>query len=83
MTIVSFAAVFASFGVGQATGGYFAALVLIAGIFTGSALWWFILSLGVGVFRARVNVTHLRFINKAAGAVIGGFGLAAVVSVWL
>ena len=82
MTIVSFGAVFASFGVGQGSNGHIAALVLIAGIVTGSALWWLILSLGVGMFRSRVHVAHLGFVNRAAGIVIGGFGVAALVSIW-
>ncbi len=82
MTIISFGAVFASFGVGQGSRGHLAALVLIAGIVTGSALWWLILSLGVGVFRTRIRVTYLGFVNRAAGIVIGGFGVAALVSIW-
>ena len=40
MTILSFAAIFAGLGVPLNQGDYVGASVLVAGIFTGSALWW-------------------------------------------
>jgi threonine/homoserine/homoserine lactone efflux protein len=45
MTILSFAAVFAGFGLG-ATPDYLAASALVAGVFLGSALWWLLLCCG-------------------------------------
>src|SRR5215472_15915918 len=39
MTILSFVAVFSSFGLG-ASPDYFSATTLVAGVFIGSALWW-------------------------------------------
>lgn len=80
MTVFSFGAVFASFGIAPDRDGYLGATVLIGGIVSGSALWWIILSLGVDFFRDRLAPAHLGLINRAAGAVIGGFGLAALVT---
>jgi threonine/homoserine/homoserine lactone efflux protein len=79
MTILSFVAIFA--GVGLATeasagaANYAAALWLVAGVFCGSASWWLLLSGGVSLLRSRLNATALRWVNRAAGAVIAGFGL--------
>ena len=80
MTIVSFAAVFASFGVGTRGGGYASAVILILGIVSGSALWWFTLSFGVGYFRSRFTLRHMGIVNKVAGVIVGGFGVGALVS---
>jgi arginine exporter protein ArgO len=54
--------------------------VLVLGVFIGSALWWLILSGGVGAFRARFNSRGLRWVNGASGVVIAAFGLLALLS---
>jgi len=52
LTILSFAAVFAGFGLGgRAQTDYATAWGLVGGVFTGSALWWLLLSGGVGLVR--------------------------------
>jgi threonine/homoserine/homoserine lactone efflux protein len=80
MTIISFAAIFAGLGLASASGSYGSAGVLVLGVFSGSALWWFILSGGVGLFRARFNPAGLRWVNRISGVIIIGFGLFALVS---
>jgi threonine/homoserine/homoserine lactone efflux protein len=40
LTILSFAAIFAGLGLATATGSYSAALILVLGVFLGSAAWW-------------------------------------------
>ena len=76
-TILSFVAVFAGFGLGQAA-DYAAAVVLVLGVFTGSALWWMILSGGVGLIRNRVNVQWMKAINRLSGCILLAFGLYAL-----
>ena len=80
MTILSFAAVFAGLGLGAAGGGYGAAAVLVLGVFAGSALWWLALSGAVGLLRHRVTPRGLRWVNRASGTIIAGFGLLALLS---
>jgi arginine exporter protein ArgO len=80
MTILSFAAIFAGLGVASASGDYVSAVVLVLGVFLGSALWWLILSGGVGLFRARFNSHWLRWVNRISGVIITGFGLLALLS---
>src|SRR5688572_18022009 len=51
MTILSFVAVFAGFGVAISS-DYTNATILVLGVFLGSAAWWLILSTGVGLLRS-------------------------------
>lgn len=81
MTILAFTAVFAGLGIGSATGNYQAAALLVLGVFCGSAAWWLILSGGVGLFRSKFTPRALGWVNKAAGIVILGFGVLAILSV--
>ncbi len=80
MTILSFAAIFAGLGVASSGGNYISAGVLVVGVFIGSALWWLILSGGVGVFRGKFNYQGLQWVNRISGAIIAGFGLFALLS---
>jgi threonine/homoserine/homoserine lactone efflux protein len=73
MTIFSFAAVFAGFGFGNTAGNYLNAVILVAGVFTGSALWWLALSGTTGLIRHKFTAKHLRWINRISGIVILGF----------
>ncbi len=57
-----------------------AAVVLVAGVASGSALWWTILSTGVGLFRAQVTPGVLVWVNRVSGVVIAGFGVAALLA---
>lgn len=77
-TILSFTAIFASLRLGEAAGSYGAAAVLICGVFLGSATWWLILSELVGVFRERFTPAWMRRVNRGAGMLLLGFGVAAL-----
>lgn len=79
MTILSFAAIFAGVGAGAGGGSYGTAALLVAGVFTGSALWWLALSGGVSLFRQRVDRRALLWVNRVSGVVITAFGLLALV----
>ncbi len=78
MTILSFAAIFAGLGLAGAAGNYASASTLVLGVFLGSAAWWFILSAGAGAVRERMTPAGLRWVNRASGAIIAGFGLLAL-----
>ena len=80
LTILSFAAVFAGFGMSSAGRGYGSAAQLVLGVFVGSALWWLVLSTGAGRLRTRFAARHFQWINTASGAVIAAFGLIALLS---
>ncbi|WP_416839514.1 LysE family translocator [Haloferax sp. DFSO52] len=78
VTILAFVGIFAGLGVGL-SGTYVDAAVLVVGVTTGSALWWFLLSTGVSLFRTRFTRPVLRRVNQLAGVVIGGFGVFVLV----
>jgi threonine/homoserine/homoserine lactone efflux protein len=80
MTILSFTAVFAGLGIGTATGDYGSAALLVLGVSSGSAAWWLILSGGVSLFRSKFTPRALGWVNRAAGIVILGFGVLAILS---
>ena len=78
MTILSFAAIFAGLSQSETGGGYTLVSTLVAGVFAGSALWWLLLSMGVGLVRSKLEPVALRWINRASGALILGFGVVAL-----
>jgi threonine/homoserine/homoserine lactone efflux protein len=80
LTIISFAAVFAGLGLGTSPGNYLSSLFLVSGVFFGSVFWWFLLSGGVGLFRARFSFAGLKWVNRFSGVIIAVFGLIALMS---
>ena len=79
-TILSFAAVFAGLGLGSMTGDRESAVLMVCGVFLGSALWWLLLSAGVGFFRRAVTLQPLRWVNRFSGAMLLGFGVLSLLS---
>ena len=78
MTIFSFMAVFGGLGAGLATASRGSAFVPVAGVFTGSALWWLTLSTGVNLLRERFSEGMMMWVNRIAGGVIAVFGALMV-----
>ena len=80
ITILSFIAVFAGLGVGRSGNGYGAAAAIVLGVFLGSATWWFLLSGGVSLVRDKFDARAMLWVNRISGAIILGFGVAALAS---
>jgi threonine/homoserine/homoserine lactone efflux protein len=78
MTILSFAAIFAGLGLANTGGSYASALILVLGVFLGSAAWWLFLSGGVGLLRDKFNTKGLLWVNRISGMVITVFGVIAL-----
>ena len=72
MTIVSFIAIFGAMSA-QVAGG--SPLVMVAGVFVGSALWWLALSISVGRMRHAFRPAWRRAINRASAVLLAGFAL--------
>ncbi|MFC1961106.1 LysE/ArgO family amino acid transporter [Chloroflexota bacterium] len=74
MTILAFVGIFAGLGA-TAVGSYGAAALMVLGVFTGSALWWFLLSGGVSLFWGRLDsglskTQLLLWVNRISGVII-------------
>jgi len=82
-TILSFMAVFAGLGLGTDGGDYAAAGIVVAGVFTGSAAWWLLLSGGVALVRHKLKPGTLKWINYGSGVFLSAFGIYALVSMAL
>jgi threonine/homoserine/homoserine lactone efflux protein len=81
LTILPFAAIFAGLGVVSAGRNYLASTLLVLGVFTGSALWWLMLTTAVSVSRSRLPQVVLLWANRIAGLVMVAFGVVAIAAV--
>jgi threonine/homoserine/homoserine lactone efflux protein len=79
-TIISFIAVFAAAGFGAVNGDLRNASLLVLGVFSGSALWWLILSFGTGFVASSANTRSLRIANLLSGAILLLFAAYALVT---
>ncbi len=80
MTIFSFAAVFAGFGLAGARGSVVSAGTLVLGVFLGSGIWWLFLVGVFSVFKRRFEHHELQWVNRIAGLIIAGSGVLALLS---
>ena len=79
MTILSFMAIFAGMGLSQASRDSAAAATLVAGVFCGCVLWWFLASGIASLLRRRLGPGVLIWINRISGRVLLGFGLRILI----
>jgi threonine/homoserine/homoserine lactone efflux protein len=74
-TFLAFAATFAGLGLVNIIEHHIAALLLVAGVFVGSGLWWFVLSGLAATFLGKLLYSRPTWLNKVSGIVIIVFGL--------
>ena len=68
-------------GIGNDTAQHFAnSTMVVAGVFTGSMLWWLALSTGARALRGRITDATLAVINRATAAVLALFGFGAILA---
>ncbi len=79
LTVFAFIAVFAALGLGNGL-SFFSASALVAGVFTGSCLWFVSLSSGATLFRRKLDMVGMQWVNKIAGILIIISGVIAIVS---
>ena len=73
---------FAGFRIVEAKNHIAYQLLVVLGVFLGASLWWFLLSSVVNLFRSKINLRRLWWINKIAGGAIVVLVIIAFV-VWL
>lgn len=81
LTVFSFMGIFAVVGVDE-TYNMISALILVAGVFLGSVVWWLSISMGISLFRHRFKLQSLVWINRISGFLLIGFGILIVLDLW-
>ncbi len=75
MTVIAFAAIFTGFGLELQGADTRYSVMLVCGIFTGSATWSIFLCTIVSLFRQKITERFMFIVNRIAGIVIFGFGV--------
>lgn len=83
MTILVFLGIFAGLGIGDIKDNVISIVALVLGIFSGSMLWWVILSSAIGSLRDKFNIHGLKWVNQISGILLMIFGLAVLLSLIL
>ena len=78
-TIISFAALAATLGLGTG-GSLLGPALVVLGVLLGSAAWWIILVVAASALRARLTPAVVRGISTVSGLAIAGLGILAVIS---
>lgn len=79
ISILAFTGIMAGAGI-TAGDGWGWVLAFVAGVFCGSATWWFVLSLGVSIFRSRLDAAKIVWVNRFSGIFILIFGVVMAVN---
>ena len=79
MTILSFIAIYAGLGVGTGDSSLSSGFGVTAGVFSGSALFYVLLSFAASRFRRRLPPSGALWLNRISGAIIIGFGVVSLV----
>lgn len=78
-TMLGFAAIFGGIaGLGGVKEDYTEALLLVAGVVSGSLLWWASVSGFASLFRQKMSDRALEIVNQVTGALIAGFGIVVI-----
>src|SRR5260370_27989430 len=70
LTILSFAAIFAGIGVGGANKSSVSASTVVLGVFTGSTLWWCILTSGISLLRRKFTPQSVLCIHRISRIIL-------------
>src|SRR2546430_3864338 len=66
ITILSFVAIFAGIGVGGVHSSYLSAMLVVLGVFFGSAMWWALLTRGANLLRSGIVPPCAQSIHRVA-----------------
>ena len=80
LTVMAFGAAFAGRNLAGVGSSLPDATLLVAAVFCGALAWWTIICTASVALRGRFTGAGLLWLNRGSGAVILGFGLAALIS---
>ncbi len=82
VTVVVFGLAFASVGLNKSPSFQSIAIMLLA-VASGAFVWWLGLSSFVNIFRRKIRLRNLWWINKISGVIVVIFGIAVFVSIFV
>ena len=80
LTVMAFGAAFAGRNLAAVGASLPDAALLVAAVFCGALAWWTILCAATLALRSRFTGAGILWLNRGSGAIIMGFGLAALIS---
>ena len=83
ITILAFGAIFASFNMVDKETGSFPIVILILTVFSGAIIWWLSLISIITIFKHRIRLRNLLWINRVTGILIIIFALLVIASVFI
>ncbi len=87
LTLLFFMVIVPGFGVVIHGNSLLSAMEFVAGVFSGSVVWWVLLCGSAGTMRTRISEQNLRLINRISGILISFFGavmlLLIVITIYL
>lgn len=81
LTLICFAAIYASLGISPENQEILSTGILSLGILFGAAIWWLVLSSGVAIIGKRFHLNSSPLLNRISGGVLTGCGCLASLSV--
>ncbi len=82
LTVVVFGVAFTSVGLNQGH-SLQSVILILTGVFLGALFWWTGLTFLVNVFRSKIRLRNLWWINKITGVLVAIFGLVVFISIFL
>ena len=80
-TLLFFTSMFAGYGsLAGEPGDFTDTSFIVLGVVVGSAGWWLVLTMLIGLFQARIDGNRILAINRACGFLVANFGLAVLVN---
>lgn len=80
LTIIAFGAIFASFHMVNDKSASFSVIILIITVFSGALLWWVSLISIVTIFKNKIRLRNLLWINRITGLLIILFATLLIIS---
>ena len=80
LTIIAFMTIFALFKIVDGSQGLFSSVLVVAGIFLGSTLWFVFLTSLAAVLKKKLTDKSLHRLNMVLGVVICVFGLVLLIN---
>lgn len=80
ITMLTFAGLFVTLGVTDAGDSVDNAALLVAGVFAGSALWWFALTFTADLARPYLDGGYQKWVSRVSAAILVGFAFYALIT---